>query len=132
MDDICSTNGLSQQIASPTRIDSCSGKQSIIDHIWINKEFVPIKSAGTCLGLSDHLATYIKINTQMERQEKTVTYRNFKEYNKDDFCAALKQAIEESEINQCITGEKSVHRAMKILVNTINNTLDLFALIQER
>ena len=132
LEDLCSTNGLSQQIASPTRIDSCTGKQSIIDHIWINKEFVPIKSAGTCLGLSDHLATYIKINTQMARQEKTVTYRNFKEYNKDDFCTALQQAIEESEIKQSITVEKSVHKAMKILVNTINKTLDNFAPIQER
>ena len=132
LENICSTNGLSQQIVNPTRIDSCTGKQTILDHIWINKEFVPIKSAGTCLGLSDHLATYIKINTQMEREEKTVIYRNFKEYNQEEFCTALQEAIENSEINHSITVEKNVHTAMKLLANAINNTLDCFAPIQER
>ena len=71
LENICNTNNLSQQILKPTRMNVNTGNKTLIDHIWINQECVPVvKSAGTCLGLSDHLGTYIKINTRMESEEK--------------------------------------------------------------
>ena len=132
LEDICTTNSLSQQILKPTRMNVHTGSKTLIDHIWTNQECVPVKSAGTCLGLSDHLATYIKINTRMESEEKTITYRDYKEYNAETFCNTLKNYIESSDIYNIINIDKNVNQAMETLSNIITRTLDQFAPIKER
>ena len=132
LENICSTNGLTQHILKPTRIDPIFDRQTLIDHIWLNKENVPVKSAGTCLGLSDHLGTYVKINTRMENEEKIIVYRDYKEYSKENFCTALQTSIDGSDINISITVEKNVHEAMEKLSKLIINTLDQFAPLKER
>ena len=110
LENICSTNSLSQQILKPTRMNVNTGNKTLLDHIWINQECVPvIKSAGTCLGLSDHLGTYIKINTRMECEEKTITFRDYKEYDPETFCATLKNFIANSDINTIINIDKNVN-----------------------
>ena len=130
LENVCTTNGLRQQIVKPTRINPNTLSKTIIDHIWINQEFVPVKQTGTTLGLSDHLATYIKLNTRIEREPKVVTFRNYKKYDKDLFNSALEKSLTESEIDNFIEN-KDVNGAMEMTISIITDTLNKFAPICE-
>ena len=131
LENICTTNGLYQLINKPTRIDPNTFSQTIIDHIWANKEYVPIKDSGTTIGISDHLATYVKLNKKIEEKSKTVTSRNYKNYDPESFNNSLQQSITESDLEKIIES-KQVDKAMERLSSIITNTLDKYAPIYER
>ena len=128
---VCVANGLSQLINTPTRIDPNTFSQTIIDHIWTNKEYVPVKDSGTTVGISDHLATYVKLNQQTEQLSKTISSRNFKEYDPETFNNALRESIAESDLENIIES-RDVNKAMEKLSNLIINTLNKYAPITVR
>ena len=131
LENACSTNGLTQLILKPTRINPITSSQTIIDHIWVNNEYVPVTTSGTMLGLSDHLGTYVKINQVMKSEPRTITYRNYKNYEKDIFNSALEKALAESDIETLIENS-NVNLAMERLTNVIITTLDCFAPLCEK
>ena len=112
MHEICDTYGLKQIINKPTRIDNNTRKSTIIDHIWLNPQENNIKS-GTATGLSDHLATYIKLYNQKPKPtQNIITIRDFKNYNADAFnndlrekfnCSNLQKTIETKDVNKAMT-----------------------------
>merc|ERR1711972_1093772 len=53
--------GFSNKITSHTRVDSHSGRKSLLDHIWIRNSEKCLES-GTVNGFGDHLGTYITLN----------------------------------------------------------------------
>ena len=131
LENVCATYGLSQVINKPTRIDPNTGSQTIIDHVWINKEYVPIKDSGTTIGISDHLATYVKLNQTVQQEAKTIISRDFKKYDPEVFCTELHESLGLSDLHEIIN-KKDVNTAMEKLSNIIIKTLDKFAPITER
>ena len=131
LENACSTNGLSQLILKPTRIDPSTSSKTIIDHIWINNEYVPVKTSGTMLGLSDHLGTYVKIDKVMNSEPRTITYRNYKNYEREVFNSALQKGLAQSDIDSLIENS-NVNLAMERLTNIIVDTLDCFAPMCEK
>ena len=120
---------MNQLINKPTRIDPKSKKSTIIDHIWTNVG--NIKSHGTFQGVSDHLATYVKLNIKKETPEnKVIKYRCFRNYNKETFTINLSEAIGNSSIEQYLA-EQNVNSATDELLKVIQTTINQIAPIKE-
>lgn len=86
---IFNTYGFNQIIREPTRITINSS--SLLDPIFIKSSFkVALSGALNCDVLSDHHLVYAKINIpRIKNISKTVTFRNFKQFNEDQFRADL-------------------------------------------
>ena len=67
---IYSSYNLSQYVHKPTRIDKNSGRHTIIDHVWAASDNQLINHVNTCIGISDHLATYIKLRRESYQTSK--------------------------------------------------------------
>ena len=80
------TYGLTQHISKPTRINTETGRPTLIDHVWANNSFNVIKKAGTFTGVSDHFGTYMILHKpkEIEKSEK-IKCRIYKKYNAEDF-----------------------------------------------
>ena len=130
INDILSCYGMEQLVKKPTRIDN-SGKATIIDHFWANKETNLIKNTDTFIALSDHLGTYASLNLpKIEKEVKTVKRRCWKKYSEEDFNQKLAANLEQSTINQHIR-ENKVNLAMTELSTIIQSTLDEIAPIKD-
>ena len=122
--------GLKQLINKPTRIDPRTKRSTIIDHIWTNANNI-VSTHGTFQGISDHLATYVKLNIKKEvPSEKVIKYRCYAKYNKDTFNTNLSQAFSESNILQTLA-EQNVNSAMDELIKIIQTTINEIAPIRE-
>ena len=122
-----SSYNLSQFVKKPTRIDTTSGRPTVIDHVWASPENQLIKHVGTCIGISDHLGTYIKLNLQKEKpEEKTVRHRNYRNYDAIEYSRSLEENISQSNIHTHIEN-KDVNAATEELIHTIKYTADQHA-----
>ena len=122
--------GLQQLINKPTRIDPKTSKSTIIDHIWTNLTQI-VNSHGTLPGVSDHLATYVKLNIQKEPpNDKLVKYRCFAKYDKETFNNNLIEAIASSQVENHIS-ENNINAAMDELIKVIQTVLNHVAPIKE-
>ena len=125
---IFKTYKLNQIVKEPTRIDSNSGKESLLDHIWTNTEFV---STGILPGLSDHKSTFINIKTvKPEPIVKKIKIRNYKNYNQEDFLKTLEENLIKSSIREEILNKNS-NQATNILSQVIRCSLEKHAPIIE-
>ena len=51
---------MKQIITSPTRINTNTGRESLIDYIWLNTDII---NAGILPGISDHFSTYVHLRS---------------------------------------------------------------------
>ena len=122
---IFQTYKLSQIIKEPTRIDSNSSKESLLDHIWTNTEICT--NSGVLPGLSDHKGTFINIKTSKpEPIVKKIKIRNYKNYNKEDFLKTLEENLLKSNLSKEINNKNS-NEATNILSEVIRKSLDKHA-----
>ena len=126
------TYNLKQLITKATRIDPATGKGTLIDHIWSSPEIETI-SSGTFIGLSDHLGTFVKLPKSFinYKPPKIIKYRNFKNYNSENFAQDFKLNISKSKLDQMIENEE-LDKATEELVNIIYQTASIHAPIKYR
>ena len=114
---------LTQQIKKVTRIDTRTGKGSLIDHIWTSPE-IKVLSSGTSPGISDHFGTYVKIN-RLNINQKTKPplklFRNYKHYDPQVFELDIQEALAKSKIESFID-EGNLDAATEELIETITDT----------
>ena len=125
---IFKTYKLKQIVKEPTRVDSSTGKESLLDHIWTNAEF---DTTGVLPGLSDHKSTFINIKTtKPEPVIKKIKIRNYKNYNQEDFLKTLNENLTKSNLMETIQNKKP-NEATNILSQIIRCSLDKHAPIIE-
>lgn len=123
--------GLKQYVNKPTRINSESGRPTLIDHIWAMEELNMIKRSGTFTGMSDHFGTYMILNKQKEPNEKqTIKCRSYKKYDKDAFCKDLDENLTNSNIKVYIDN-KDANKATEELIKTLQETSHIHAPLNE-
>ena len=119
---------LTQQIKKVTHVDTRTGNCSLIDHIWTSPE-IKVLSSGTSQGISDHFGTYIKLN-RSNINEKTKPpqklFRNYKNYDPNEFEQDIKEAISKSKIESYIK-EENLDAATEELLTTISETANQHA-----
>ena len=79
----------------PTRIDTVTGRESLLDHIYSNCPELINNANVDDLGLSDHfpISCYLSLSiSPMRRTQTTVTYRSFKHFNQSLFFHDLELA----------------------------------------
>ena len=120
--DIMKTYKLSQLIKKDTRIDINTGKGTLIDHLWATPE-MNIKASGTCLGISDHLGIYAKMNKINESPPiaPKIKFRNYKNYNKEKFGIDFYNNMMQSNLDTLIKNE-DVNGATELLIKLIQDT----------
>lgn len=110
LEDIHEVHKLTQCITTPTRITDDT--KTTIDHIWTNPENKLVKTSGTMIGISDHLAIYAKLEMKRTEQKKgTIKFRSYKNYDaeklKEDIkeelhTSGIQSKIEDGELNEAI------------------------------
>ena len=78
-----------------TRIDSVTGRESLLDHIYSNCPELISNAKVDDLGLSDHFPISCSLNLNISPKRKThkeITYRSFKYFNQSLFFYDLEQA----------------------------------------
>ena len=122
------TYQLKQFITKPTRINTSTGKGTLIDHFWATKEAPDVKNEGTFIGLSDHFATYITINiTKLPIPDEKIKFRNFKNYNIDNYRADLDSQIKgSSKLEKSLT-DRNVNAATEEVVKILQCVGDTHA-----
>ena len=124
---IYSSYNLSQYVHKPTRIDKNSGRHTIIDHVWAASDNQLINHVNTCIGISDHLATYIKLNQQKPKvEEKVIKHRNYRNYDVELYRQSLQENIDQSNVHQHINNN-DVNAATEDLMQAIRSTADQYA-----
>lgn len=119
--------GLTQLVKKPTRIDSKSGRPTIIDHVWTNTDHNLINRVGTFIGVSDHLGTYIKLNLKKQVAEvKKIKHRSYKNYDPQLFSNDLLENVTNSNIKQHIES-RDVNSSTEELIKIIQQTADQHA-----
>ena len=132
LENIYQSYGLAQHIQKATRIDKTTGKPTIIDHIWADEETNIINTSGTFMGLSDHMGLYMKLNkTKPPALKSTIKYRNFKNYDAQDFNTELQKNIEASQIQEHLDRD-DVNSATETLIKTMQDTADMYAPVVEK
>ena len=122
---------LEQHILKPTRVDKTSMKPTIIDHVWASSDSNLIKATGTFDGISDHMGIYIKLNQNTPNiPDSKIIFRNYKNYNADEFCNELAQNLETSNIEEHLINN-DVHLATDELIKTIQDTAQKHAPVVE-
>ena len=119
---------MKQIIKSPTRIDKNTGRESIIDHIWLNTDNI---NAGVLPGISDHFSTYVHLRKEkIKSLPQKIKIRNFKKFCIEKFKSDLELNLKNSELQKSIETENP-NEAIKILTGKIQTTLDKHAPIIE-
>ena len=119
---------MKQIITSPTRIDKNTGRESLIDHIWLNTDNI---NAGVLPGISDHFSTYVHLRKEkIKTAPKKIKIRNFKKFCIEKFKSELEKNLKNSEISQSLELENP-NKGVKILTEKIQKTLDIHAPIIE-
>ena len=122
---IFKTYGFKQIIKEPTRIDSTTDKESLLDHIWVTKDFGQIISSGTLAGLSDHKGTFVKIKRKIThvKKVKKIKVRDFKNYNPQSFAEEVESQLK----NNPSFLEQSTNQAVDSLIKLISDTAEKHA-----
>ena len=117
---IFKTYGFRQIIKEPTRIDPSSEKESLLDHIWVTKDFGQIMSSGTLAGLSDHKGTFVKIKRRIThvKKVKKIKVRDFKNYNPKEFAKDVETQLKN---NPNLIQEGTVDEATDSLIKLISD-----------
>ena len=127
LQNIYQSYGLTQLVKKPTRRDKASGKLTTIDHIWTNMKTQLVKNVGTCIGVSDHLSIYAKLNLKKpEEPETTIRHRSYKRYNAEDFKVDLHDQLLSSSIEYHISN-KDVNSATEELIKVMQTTAEVHA-----
>ena len=129
--EIYQSYGLDQCINKPTRIDNTSHKPAILDHVWASTEANLIKNSGTFHGISDHMGIYMKLNkNKPPLPDSKIIFRNFKNYNPNEFNTELAEKLENSQIEEHLLND-DVNLAAEELVKTIQDTAQNHAPLTE-
>ena len=131
LNNIYESYGLQQYIKKPTRIDTETGKPTLIDHVWANGSLNMIKKTGTFTGISDHFGTYMILNKQKEQSQKeVVTYRSFKNYDQIKYTDDLEDNLKNSNIIEYLK-LKDVNKATEELTKVMQTTAQSHAPLKE-
>lgn len=126
-----SAYNLHQYVQKPTRIDKKSGKPTIIDHVWAPSDNHLINHVNTCIGISDHLAIYIKLKLQKQKvEEKTIKHRNYRNYDSELYRQSLQVNLAQRRVYHHINN-KDVNAATEELMLAIKNAADEWAPMTE-
>ena len=129
--DIFTTYGMNQIIEKPTRIDPKTGKATLIDHIWLDKQKIITQQSGTMEGISDHFAVYLTMSTQIPKKpEKIISIRNYKNYNQQKFCEELNESLKQSNLETLIN-QNEVNKAMEVFIEIIQQATENNAPMKE-
>ena len=118
-----------KQIITPaTRIDKNTGRESLIDHIWLNTENI---NNGVLPGISDHFSTYVHLRKEkIKIPPRKIKIRNFKNFNIEKFSNNLESNLKNSKLKNFLESE-NLNEGLKELTEKIQNTLDSHAPIIE-
>lgn len=123
---------MKQMINKPTRIDLKTNKVTTIDHVWVDPEMNLLAETGTIEGISDHVGIFVKTNSaKIKTEPQKVRYRNYKNYEPDDFNAELKEELNNPNLRDLIDAEK-VDDAMELWVRIFLNIAAKHAPIIEK
>ena len=122
LQEIFNSLGMKQLIEKPTRIELETNKATTIDHVWADEEANIVNLASTIEGISDHTGLYITVNTTKVKMEPEKSrFRNYKNYDPQNFNNDLKVALEDSYLHELIETEqvdKATGRWVEIFVDT--------------
>lgn len=122
---------LEQHILKPTRVDKKTLKPTIIDHVWASSDSNLIKATGTFDGISDHMGIYMKLNQSApDIPDSKIVFRNYKNYNVNQFCTELAENLERSNIEEHLNSN-DVNLATEELIKTIQDTAQKHAPVVE-
>ena len=108
-------------------MDKKSGKPTLLDHFWSNHQLNLIKKAGTFHGISDHFGIYTRLGMEkLPKQNQTIRYRNFKNYDADLFNEDLNLKLKSSKITKYIE-QDDVNGATEELIHIMQETADIHA-----
>ena len=114
---------LTQHITKATRVNMKTMKPTIIDHVWASPD--------TNLIISDHMGIYMKLNQNTPAiPDSKIIFRNYKNYNPEEFCQELAANIESSPIEEHLNNN-DVNLATEELVKTIQESAQNHAPIVE-
>ena len=120
-----------QLITKPTRISS-KNTSTTIDHVWTEPTAKLINKVGTIEGISDHAGQFIKLNQKPVKPEQDkIKFRNFKNYDKENFNFELKQELENSNFNHHVEN-KELNNAMNIWTDVFTKTAHKHAPMTEK
>ena len=123
---------LEQHILKPTRVNKSNLKPSIIDHIWASSASNLIKSTGTFDGISDHMGIYMRLNQNSpDIPDSKIIFRNYKNYNAEQFCAELAENLESSSIEDHLNNN-DVNSATEEMIRVIQETAQKHAPLVEK
>ena len=108
--------GMHQLIQSPTRVTSSS--KSLIDHIYSNMSVNSVYAGIIITDISDHFATFALFEhmpVQNQGNDK-VHRRNYRKYNKDNFCENLLTASWEP-VYRCTNVNDAYNIFMEVFVD---------------
>ena len=124
---ILKSNGFTQHIAKPTRINHNNFKSSILDHIWIYNETIELESSGTFYGISDHFGIYTKLKMKTPKPvPKKITFRDYKNFDPEKFNDEISKALCESNIENDI-GNENLNTATETLTKIISKAAEKHA-----
>lgn len=124
LNNIYSSYNLTQLIQKPTRIDSKSGRPTVIDHVWTDPDKQLVNHVGTFVGISDHLGTYIRLNMQKPRvEQKIIKHRSYRKYDAHTFRCSLRENLIHSRIQQHLDN-RDVNSSTEELIKIIQQTAD--------
>ena len=122
---------MKQQIIKPTRI-STRNTATIIDHIWTDETAMMVKESGTIEGISDHTGQYIKLNLTEEKTEmEKIRYRNYRNYNPENFNCELRNNQITSNFNNLVE-EEELDQAMNTWTKCFKETAHKHAPMVEK
>ena len=120
---LCEDVGLLQRIEAPTRIDGDSA--TLLDHVWTTEE-CNVGKSGVIAGISDHLATFLELQSPTKEPEIEVTCRSYKNYNIKSAQDLYTELIHKSELKKLIE-DKDMDLAMDEWIRVMREVCDSVA-----
>ena len=118
---------LKQRVIGATRIET--GEPKLLDHIWVEEQMCDdIIETGVCTGVSDHAGVFLFIQSA-DIEDKQITTRNYKNYNKDTLCSDFEDNLTRSRFQEHIDN-KDVNKATDCWTKCFQRAIDKNAPIQ--
>ena len=99
LDAIFDSFDMHQIIKNPTRVTYKTA--SLIDHIWVSSN-CKIGDSNTTDGVSDHHAIYAELKVPMDRTNKKLKARTYKQYDRKKIVKEYEEEIEKSKFRELL------------------------------
>ena len=122
--DMLFTNNFIPLITKPTRITEHS--RTLIDHIYTNADLRTITSGIATLDISDHLPIFCSISKNIKRQQETIRFRDYRNFDKTLFL----QDINSINWSNLISDSVDLHDAASTMISAIETVVNKHAPIR--